>query len=168
MTIWSPNWIHPTSRSLSCYFQESSANEIRSQDPAMDEIILCDFYCSTYIYLHISYLYKTGKVSIRHLLGGVALKPMQESLASAQSSSFKSLSPEEHFVMFLGPTCLGFVFFFYIFRDGLESHPTRCSQLHLFQIYLHANETLRRRFLRMEKGVRILPWIFFILCRHPF
>lgn len=50
-------------------------------------------------------------MSIRHLLGGVALKPMQESLASAQSSSFKSLSPEEHFVMFLGPTCLEFFFF---------------------------------------------------------
>ena len=48
---------------------------------------------------------------ILQLLGGVALKAMPESLGSAQSSSFKSFSPEEHFIMFLGPTCLFFCLF---------------------------------------------------------
>lgn len=46
------------------------------------------FICAFLIYI------RQGE-SVRHLLSSVALEAMQKSLASAQSSSFKSLSPED-------------------------------------------------------------------------
>lgn len=107
------------------------------------------------MFICVFFIYVTQRVSVDSALPGwCGLEGCCRNLFQVSRAAVSNLCHLKNTSYTSGPC-----FFFYSFKEVLEFHPIRYTQLQLFGIYLHANEPLRS-FFRMKKGVWISPWIF--------